>query len=148
MKFYRQLRTSAAQPPVNFQGDWSIFPNYTQLSNRKKFVGNSLVARRTTQGTSMSCPFHLWVAFGDQVTVFGQHCRSHYTNQLISAMWHQGNCCHKTVSWHNTSITDYIFQEWSFNCPWLEYSMGWPHRKPRQTLTNWLLGDTSAILNH
>ena len=51
-----------------------FFPNCTQLSNGKKSVGNSLVTKRTTQGTSMGCPFHLWVTFGDRVTVFGQHC--------------------------------------------------------------------------
>ena len=62
LKFYRRLRASAAKSPVNFQGDWSICPNYTQLSNGNKSVGNALVAKRTTQGTSMGCPFHSWVA--------------------------------------------------------------------------------------
>ena len=53
--------------------------NWTQLFNGEKFVGNSSVAKRTTQCARMVCSFHLWVAFGDRVNVVGQHwslCKS------------------------------------------------------------------------
>ena len=77
--------TSGAKLPVNFQSDWSIFPNYTQLLNCEKSVANLLVAKRTTQGANMGCPFHLWVAFGYRATVFGQHCicNSQYLISLV-----------------------------------------------------------------
>ena len=58
----------------NFKTIGVFFPNYTQLLNCEKSVGNLLVAKRTTQGTNMGCPLHLWVAFCDRATVFGQHC--------------------------------------------------------------------------
>ena len=72
MKFDRQPATSSAKLPVKFQSDWSIFPNYIQLLNCENSVGNLLVAKRTTQGANMGCPFHLWVAFGDRAAIFGQ----------------------------------------------------------------------------
>ena len=71
--FWNLTGDSAPILPVSFQNDLSIFPSYTQLSNGGKSVGNALVAKRTTQGASMGCPFHLWVAIGDRATVFGQH---------------------------------------------------------------------------
>ena len=40
--------------------------------NNRRFISH----KRTTQWANMgfSSPFHLWVAFGDRATVFGQHC--------------------------------------------------------------------------
>ena len=37
------------------------------------YLGNSLVAKRTTLHATMGRPLRLWVAFGDQATIFGQH---------------------------------------------------------------------------
>ena len=48
--------------PVSFQNNLSIFPKYTQLSNSKKSVGNSLAAKWTTQHAQLkvwvACPIH------------------------------------------------------------------------------------------
>ena len=40
-------------------------------AKRRKTFGNSLVAKQTTLGAIMGCPLCLWVAFGNQGTVFG-----------------------------------------------------------------------------
>ena len=65
MKFDRWSATSGAKLK---------FPNYTQLLNCEKSIGNLLVAKRTTQGANMGCPFHLWVHLATGRPSFGQHC--------------------------------------------------------------------------
>ena len=95
--------------PVKFQSDWSIFPNYIQLLNCKNSVGNLLVAKRTTQGANMGCPFHLWVAFGDRAAIFGQHWRDSMKPVIVNAysITSFGTtefCQSYGSSWHSTYI--------------------------------------------
>ena len=50
---------------------WSHFPDYKQLSNLLEI--HQAQYSPTTLGATMGQPFRLWVTFGDQATVFGQH---------------------------------------------------------------------------
>ena len=88
MKFDRRSATSAAKPSVNFKRD--CFPNYTQLLNCKKSVGNLLVAKRTTQCASMGCPVQVWVArsiYGSHLAALGVLvCKPEY--QIASCVGH------------------------------------------------------------
>ena len=57
------------------------------------FFLNSLVAKQSTLGAIVGCLFHLLVTFGNQATVFGQHCIDNtfwslYTHQTSpSQVW-------------------------------------------------------------
>ena len=75
-KINRRFSTSAAKSPVNFQNDWSIFQttHSCQMAKNLSEIHYSVVTKQTIQGAPMSCPFHLWVVFGDWgATIFGQH---------------------------------------------------------------------------
>ena len=57
-------RNQCCQAACQLSNDWSISQSTQSCQTAKKSVANLLVAKRSTQGASMGCPFHLWVAFG------------------------------------------------------------------------------------
>ena len=51
-----------------------VFSKLHTVAELRK-MHRKFISRKTDHSRcNMGCPFHLWVAFGDRTTVFGQHC--------------------------------------------------------------------------